>query len=271
VSSHRTLPVIAERFTIGGVCLLAGLAFARRWPSIMVLCLAAGAALSAFGFLALLMPSPMMTRIIAAPWPVLEIARGLVSSIIAGPVIALSLLALTKPSQPKWHAYVLILRRLPATTIAAMCMLLLVSEPARFAGGALVAYPPGVQLTAAVALFFYQIAMFALGYLMVAVMVVESPDPWHALKRATRLIHGRWIRVSLITLGLWALTYVADQFGTSMALSIVLDSFWWASIIASVSAAIRIATVLVIIAAIYHLLRNERDGPRPQDAAAVFD
>lgn len=212
-----------------------------------------------------------MTKIIAAPWPVLEIARGLVPSIIAGPVIALSLLALTKPPQPRRHAYVLVLRRLPATTIAAMCMLLLVSEPARFASGALGSYPPGVQLAAVVALFFYQIAMFALGYLVVAVMVVESPDPWHALKRATRLIHGRWIRVSLITLGLWALTYVADQFATSMTLSIMLDSFWWASVIASVSAAIRIATALVVIAAIYHLLRNERDGPRPQDAAAVFD
>jgi len=261
----------AARFTIGGVCLLAGRAFVRRWPSIMVLCLAAGAAVSAFGFLAFLRPGAIMTKIIAAPWPVLEIARALVPSIITGPVVALSLLALTKPSQPKRHAYVLVLRRLPATTIAAMCMLLLVSEPARFAAGALGSYPPGVQLAAVAALFFYQIAMFAVGYLMVAVMVVESPDPWHALKRTTRLIHGRWIRVSLIALGLWALTYAADQLGTSIALSIVLDSFWWASVIVSASAAIRIATVLVVIAAIYHLLRNERDGPRPQDAAAVFD
>ena len=212
-----------------------------------------------------------MTKIIAAPWPVLEIARGLVPSIIAGPVIAFSLLALTKPSQPKRYAYVLVLRRLPATSIAAMCMLLLISEPARFAAGALVSHPPGVKLAAVVALFFYQIAMFAFGYLMVTVMVVESPDPWHALKRAIRLIHGRWIRVSLIALGLWVLTYAADQFGTSIALSIVLDSFWWASVIVSVSAAIRIATVLVVIAAIYQLLRIERDGPLPQDAAAVFD
>ena len=263
--------VYAARFTIGGVCLLAGRVFVRRWPSIMVLCLAAGAAVSAFGFLAFLSPGAIMTKIIAAPWPVLEITRGLVPSIIAGPVIALSLLALTKPSQPKRHAYVLVLRRLPATSIAAMCMSLLISEPARFAAGALVSYHPGVQLAAIVALFFYQIAMFAFGYLMVTVMVVESPDPWHALKRAIRLIHGRWIRVSLITLGLWVLIYAADQFGTSIALSIVLDSFWWASVIVSVSAAIRIATILVVIAAIYQLLRIERDGPLPQDAAEVFD
>jgi len=263
--------VYAARFTIGGVCLLAGRAFVRRWPSIMVLCLAAGATVSAFGFLAFLSPGAIMTKIIAAPWPVLEITRGLVPSIIAGPVIALSLLALTKPSQPKRHAYVLVLRRLPATSIAAMCMSLLISEPARFAAGALVSYHPGVQLAAIVALFFYQIAMFAFGYLMVTVMVVESPDPWHALKRAIRLIHGRWIRVSLITLGLWVLIYAADQFGTSIALSIVLDSFWWASVIVSVSAAIRIATILVVIAAIYQLLRIERDGPLPQDAAEVFD
>jgi hypothetical protein len=271
VSSHRTLPVIAERFTIGGVCLLAGRALARRWPSIMALCLAAGAAVSAFGLLAFLRPGAFMTEIMAAPWPVLEIARGLVPSIIAGPVIALSLLALTKPSQPKRYAYVLVLRRLPATTMAAMCMSLLASEPARFAAAALGSYHPGVQLAAVVALFFYQIAMFALGYLMLTVMVVESPDPWHALKRAIRLIHRRWIRVSVIVLCVWGLTYAADQFGTSMILSIGLDSFWWASVIASVSAAIRIATILVVIAAIYHLLRNERDGPRPQDAAAVFD
>jgi len=263
--------VYAARFTIGGVCLLAGRAFVRRWPSIMVLCLAAGATVSAFGFLAFLSPGAIMTKIIAAPWPVLEIARGLVPSIIAGPVIALSLLALTKPSQPKRHAYVLVLRRLPATSIAAMCMSLLISEPARFAAGALVSYHPGVQLAAVVALFFYQIAMFAFGYLMMTVMVVESPDPWHALKRAIRLIHGRWIRVSLIALGLWVLIYAADQFGTSIALSIVLDSFWWASVIVSVSAAIRIATILVVIAAIYQLLRIERDGPLPQDAAEVFD
>ena len=263
--------VYAARFTIGGVCLLAGRAFVRRWPSIMVLCLAAGATVSAFGFLAFLSPGAIMTKIIAASWPVLEIARGLVPSIIAGPVIALSLLALTKPSQPKRHAYVLVLRRLPATSIAAMCMSLLISEPARFTAGALVSYHPGVQLAAVVALFFYQIAMFAFGYLMVTVMVVESPDPWHALKRAIRLIHGRWIRVSLIALGLWVLIYAADQFGTSIALSIVLDSFWWASVIVSVSAAIRIATILVVIAAIYQLLRIERDGPLPQDAAEVFD
>lgn len=262
---------ITARFTIGGVCLLAGRAFVRRWPSIMVLCLAAGAAVSAFGLLAFLRPSGITMKIIAAPWPAQEIARGLVPSIIAGPVIALSLLALTKPAQPKWHAYVLVLRRLPATTIAAMCTLLLASEPATFAVGALDSYHPGVQLAAVVALFFYQIAMFAFGYLMVTVMVVESPDPWHALKRVTRLVHGQWIRVSLITLGLWGLTYAADQFGTSMTLSIGLDSFWWASVIASVSAAIRIATVFVVIAVIYHLLRNERDGPMPQDAAAVFD
>jgi hypothetical protein len=270
VTSHRTSPAIAERFTIGGVCLLAGRAFARRWPSIMVLCLAAGAAVSAFGVLALLRPSAVTMKVIAAPWPVQEIARGLVPSIIAGPVIALSLLALAKPPQPKRYAYVLVLRRLPATTTAAMCMLLL-AEPARFAAAALGSYHPGVQLAAVVVLFFYQIAMFALGHLMVTVMVVESPDPWHALKRAIRLVHRRWIRVSVIVLCVWGLTYAVDQFRTSMILSTGLDSFWLASVIASVSAAIRIATVLVVIAAIYQLLRNERDGPGPQDAAAVFD
>jgi hypothetical protein len=261
----------AARFTIGGVCLLAARAFARRWLSISILCLVAGTAVSALGLLALLWPTPVTTNLIVAPWPVLEIARGVVPSIIAGPVIAVALLALAKPSQRSRPAYALILRRLPATTIVAILALLLVSEPGRFAVAALDASDPAIQFGVIAILFFYQAAVFALGHLMVAVMVTESSHPWLALMRATRLFRGHWLQVSLITLGLWALAYVMDQVGTSIALSIVLESFWGTAAVASTLAGIRIAAVLVVFAAVYYLLRIERDGPLPQDAAEVFD
>ena len=119
--------------------------------------------------------------------------------------------------------------------------------------------------------FVYQTAVFALGYLVVAVMVTELPHPWLALMRATCLFRGHWLQVSLITLGLWALAYAMDQVGTSVALSIVLESFWGTAAVASALAGIRIAAVLVVFAAVYYLLRIERDGPLPQDAAEVFD
>jgi hypothetical protein len=122
-----------------------------------------------------------------------------------------------------------------------------------------------------VILFFYQVAIFALGYLLVAVMVAESTYPWPAWKKAAHLFGKHWLRVSLITLGLWAVTYVLEQVGTSIALSFVFGSFWAAATVASAMAGLRIAAVLVIFAAVYYLLRMERDGPMPQDAAAVFD
>lgn len=260
----------AARFTIGGACLLAVQAFARRWLSIMILCVVAGAAVSALGLFAFLNPTPIATKLIAAPWPVLEIARGLVPSIIAGPVIALALLALAEPP-PRWSDYALILRRLPATTIAAMLTLILASEPGKFAVAALDGGQPAIQVVSMVILFFYQVAIFALGYLLVAVMVAETVHPWRAWKQATGLFGRQWLRVSLIVLGLWAVTYVVDQIGTAITLSFVVDSFWGAATVASAIAGMRVASVLVVFAAIYYLLRIERDGPKPHDTAAIFD
>lgn len=254
------------RFSIGGVFAVAGRAFARQYALILLLCLLAGLATPLIGPLSLLDPTALAVWLLAAPWPVHEFVLALAPAIIVGPIVALTLRALANRHASPLEA----IRRLPATTAAALIAQLIAFGPGHLIAP-LLATSPFVKLGTIFGLFLYQMAAFAFGFVVVGVVTAETCNPWRAVLRTAQLIRGRWVRVSVVAFGLWTIAYLIDNFATAIALRIAFESFWWAWIIAAIAASIRLGILFVAFGAIYYLLRSEVDGPSPHDAAQVFD
>jgi hypothetical protein len=248
----------AERpFSIGGVLALAGHAISRHFLFLLAASIAAGAAavLLPVGFVLLW---PRSTWLGADPL-IRELIQTVLAIFAVTPSLVLVLRSMAGEPVGLWVVASTSARRVPVVVFCQVVMDFVIVAPVY-----LLALPLPVTLTVYLV---YEIPLLAFNYVFWATLAAESIGPVQAVRRTFQLLAGRWWRMCLLALILWAacmLIIFALQFGG------LAFGFGWGQIaIAILSFGFRLFLVIPVAAAAYRSLVQEKDGL--EHAVHVFD
>jgi hypothetical protein len=116
----------------------------------------------------------------------------------------------------------------------------------------------------------YEIPILAFNYVFFGVMAAEPIGALKGVRRAFRLLSGRWWQMIGLALILWAASWVLIVALNVIAGAVGLE-MWTQVLMATLSLGLRMMMVIPLAAASYHLLRLEKDGAPPDQAALVFE
>jgi hypothetical protein len=248
---------VARSFSVGGVLALTGHVISRHFLFLSVASIAAGAA-------AVLLPVgsvllwPQFTWLAAHPL-IRELIQTALAIVTMAPALVLVLRSLAGESVGLWAIAAASARRIPAIVFCQVVVDFVIVAPVYFLG---------LSLTVTLTVYLvYEIPLLAFNYVFWAVLAAESIGPLQAVRRTFGLLAGRWWRMCLLALILWAasmLLVFALQF-SGLALG-----FGWGQIaIAILSFGLRLFVVIPLAAAAYRSLVQEKDGL--EHAVRVFD
>lgn len=265
---HATLP---RRFSIGKVLAHAWQGTSRHFVAVPVICLLAGFAGAGLP-VGIGWWLPWFTLFWQHPIG-LELAQMAVASAVATPAIVL-LLRSYQGHQIGFRDIALATRRRVGIVVAGEVALdAILIWPASF-----IQIKVQVSAITIFPLFFlYEFPLLAFNYVLLPTLAAEPINLFSALRRALNLMRGRWWRMLAIAfilwLASWIIAFVAQYaFAPLEAFFRPVSYLMWQQLTTgSVSFGLRLLLVVPIATAAYDLLRQEKDGPGPEQTAVVFD
>lgn len=264
MSLHRTLPVIAERFTIGHVLVQSWRTFVAGWRRLLPIAVVVSTvaiihayltgdddmyASSSSFFIAVWVSSAIQSFAIA------PITLGILDPGRAGLGTMLQLGYWTR-------ALKIVVATVILQTAVYWPMAVTISLATTWTS-AMIGY--GVFALNAV-------AVCTLFSLIFPILLVERCSLWSGTRRSIRQIMPQVWRIAAITMLYWliyvacstAVVLIAHSFGTS-ATDWLYYALWWPVTL------VLVLVVNTVSAVVYHLLRIEREGPDPNHVAGVFE
>lgn len=266
MASHRTLPVIAERFTIGRVLMQSWLAFlADRWRYLTIAIVVSAVSLAQTHLSREIDPHATLGEFFYMLWITAAIMSFATMPIILGIIEPRSGRAGMLEHVREWKRTVrivfaaCILNTAAYWPLAAMIELGLAAEEDYMAIGYLV-------------LSINVVLIGSLTYVFYPILLVERCSVWSSAIRGIRQVRPHFWRVAALTTVFWLayiggstivaiVTYSVDQSAAGWAYYAV-----WAPVIVTLVLAGNVNSAVV-----YRLLRIEREGPDPAHVAGVFD
>lgn len=116
------------------------------------------------------------------------------------------------------------------------------------------------------------LACDVLAFMSLPILLTENLSIVGTLRRGVQLLRGHVWRILAIDVGMW-LIYFALNEGVSQVY-LLADPAWstfvWGGL-AALTVVLMMSIGCCVVAATYHLIRGEREGPAPESLARVFE